>query len=174
MIDWTEIDKNSPAAWVALAQRLIGRGQAILTMPSPDPDALREAQRDLGEFVREANLDCPLSAIAAARRASDQITIFLTSLEIDNLEVREARLDAVKARLSSAANELRAEAAAIRLEPIREALTVAIKLATELKSLVTEVESINKADIPDKIAAVARRANKVVREIEDGLKSSVT
>ncbi len=169
MIDWTEINKSSSADWIALAERLLGRAQAILTTPAPDADALRAVQKDLGEFVNKANLSCPVSAINAARRVSDQITIFLTSLAITDLERRNDKLDAVKARMSSAANELRADAASIRLEPIQNALAAAIKVSAELKGLITEVEGIPKADIPARISAVAKQANRLVKEIESGL-----
>lgn len=171
MIDWNDVDKDSETAWVALTERLIGKAQALLTGQHPDADALRGAQVDLGEMVSKATLSCPLSAIDAARRASDQITRALEALAITDLERRNDRLDAVKARMSSAANELRAEAASIRLEPIQDALTLATSLVTELKALKTEVESLTKAEIPDRIGAVVRQARKVLKTIEEGLES---
>jgi putative N-acetylmannosamine-6-phosphate epimerase len=172
MIDWNEIDKSSEADWVGLAERLIGKAQTILSTPDPDPNALRAAQADLAELVSQATLSCPRSAIDAARRASEQITVFLTALAITDLERRNDKLDAVKARMSSAANELRAQAAGLRLESVQKALTVANQVSVELKGLVTEVTSLTKAEIPDRINAIAKLAQRVIKDLELTIKKA--
>jgi hypothetical protein len=165
MIDWTEVDKSSPDAWVALAERLLDKAQALLTGSAPDAAALRSAQQDLAQLVEEANLQCPVAALTAARRTSDQLTRALTALSIADLESRNDRLDAVKARMSSAANELRAEASRLRLEPVKEALRVATEAALKAKDLVGEVRALKKEQIPARIEEIVARIEEIVRLI---------
>ncbi len=162
MIDWNEVDKSSTGAWVALAERLIIKTQSLLTSAAPDAPALRGAQSDLGEFVSAANLQCPVSAITAVKRTNEQLTNALEAIGVTNLESRNVRFDAIKARMSSAANELRAEAALLRLEPARKALSVATEAVAKIKALATEVKDLRKDEIPAKIVGLAAQVEEIV------------
>lgn len=169
MIDWTGFNKKSPSDWTKLATRLVGQAQTVLSTLEPNADDLRAVQTDLGELVQKANLSCPDSVITAARRASDQITVYLASLAISDLERRNDRLDAVKARLSSATNELRADSARLALGPVQNALASAAKVKAEIDVLTAEVGSLTKAEIPDKLSDIAKQAMKVIKELENGI-----
>jgi hypothetical protein len=151
MIDWTEVDRAAMPSWIALSTRLIDRAQTLLTSDAPVEKALRESQLDLAEFVAQANLQCPDAAVAAIRRTSDQVTRALQAVQIQDLQLRTATFEAIKARMSSAANELRADAARLRLEPARKALTVANAVASKVRALAIEVKGLRKDELPGKL-----------------------
>jgi hypothetical protein len=171
MIDWTGFNKKASDQWVALSLQLLQKVDALLVAEAPGPEQLREAQRDLGEFVQQATLQCPPSARTAATRASKEITLCLSSLEIADLERRVDRLDAIRARLRAAGSDLKAEAAALGLERLRGVLSAANKVGADLNVLIEQVGSLTKAEMPGEIGKIAKQVGKIIKELEAGIKA---
>src|SRR5690606_37893 len=134
----------------------------LLTVDAPDSGQLRAMQGDLLEFANEVNHVCPDAALEAMRRGSDQLRNAARVAAIADLASRDATYDAIKARMSSAANELRAKAALLRLEPVQDALGQATEIAGKVKSLAAEVRSLRKDEIPDKITELSGRVDELV------------
>ncbi len=169
MIDWNSINKKSSSDWIDLAQRLINRGQSEMSIESPDASTLRKTQKDLGEFVHEAKSPCPLFTAKAVADASSKVTFFLTAMSISNLKTREDRYEIARAKLESISNKLKADAAMIGLDQIRKGLDSANGVATEIKTLVGQVQNLSKADISTDLDVIAKQAAKVVKEIQKGV-----
>ncbi|MBX3323514.1 MAG: hypothetical protein KF757_11025 [Phycisphaeraceae bacterium] len=166
MIDWRKLDKRSPLAWTALADQLIAKSQFFISAESVDQGGVDEAIRDMSEFVQNANTICPVEAIEAVRRASNQLTKAQAAAAIADLATRSARLDAISARLSSASNELKADAARLRLEPVRKALGAASTALAKVKEVEASVANLSKNDIAGRATEIAKVLESLIKELE--------
>ena len=163
MIDWTSFDTKSASAWARLGEQLIATAQVAVT--ARDEVAMQAAMDDILAYVAKPSLAKPASCVVALRRVQTQLAQARQALAIGALADGSDKLDLIVTRMSSAANELKAERGMLQLAPVREALADAGDVVAQVKAVQAQLKSLPKEGIAEWLGAILAIAEGVFAKL---------
>jgi hypothetical protein len=167
MINWNEYDATSESDWARLASQIISTAQ--VAVQALDDAKMADAANDNLDYAARPAFCKPDWAVQALRRAQAQLTAARQDLALGILKSGSDKMDTLLARMSSAGAELKAEAARLSLQPVRDALTLALELTNEVKSVESDVKNLTKNDIAGRLAVVLQSLEKLREKLGNAL-----
>jgi hypothetical protein len=167
VINWDEYDADSESDWARLAAQIISAAQ--VAVQALDDPKMKEAADDILAYAARPAFCKPDWAVQALRRAQAQLTAARQELALGQLQAGGDKMDTLLARMSSAGAELKAEAARLSLQPVRDALTLALDITAEVKSVEADVKNLTKTQIATRLTRVLESIEKVREKLGTAL-----